>query len=881
MSSQQLLFNPMTGLFDLVTKPEATVEELTERVGTLEAKYVRTTRFTEVESGTSGQATVAFGSTIILDDFSGGIDALVTAFANGAPEHTHVYTAQGELITTSFDSLGNYSLSGVPATYPVAVVYRVRTPLIDFDDTDPDIDGGNELEESKWVRRNITAANSPFSPESVNGVIYAVDLTGGSVILNLPAVNTSIEGHECYVYIERAGTGNYLDVVCNGAQTIRGATSHRLTTVRDGFMLVAHTYLTDHWDAPDWAKPIKGDTQIEGLTIEGPIQSATIAEVIQEIGHSMAETGRCGITQWEGSGAYWSWTPGDPGTFTLLRPGEGYLRYKEVNWLALQTLSLTYGESVYAYIDADGVLQKSTSNTDEDRRNRINLLFIQNDINGEFVVVRNDHSFYLDTGARSWIDAGFGTVITSAPGAANISRYTTGTGGATTDRMINISAGTLIDADIVESWPAVTTGASVNHTYRTAGGAFARDSFSQQFPMKYNLNGVPTALNNGQFGVFRLFLTKSSRNDSPPQFISEMHTAVFGNATAAQTAIASGTISNFGAFNNDLAQVGYVTVAMNSSGGYVSATQIEKTTFRQTTGGTGVGSTAANVVTSTTTFDKLLSATDTTVQQALETIDEQAVSLAGVQTLTGAKTFAANADAFTSQVILSNTSIGTSSGICQELADGADKLKLCLGNAENTTFDGLYVRNTYAGVIAEGARDLIFGAPASRVINFRIGNIQMGRFHQGAGSTPRFGIGTATPEASLQTHNPNFAVAAAKLTNGYTGANATDGVDLIIGTDKSAKLWLWEDAFMAFATNNTERIRILSTGQVGIGNTAPKSLLHVSGGVQIGDDTADASADKVGCLRYRADATNSYVDMCMQTGSTTYEWVNIKTNTWS
>ena len=46
------------------------------------------------------------------------------------------------------------------------------------------------------------------------------------------------------------------------------------------------------------------------------------------------------------------------------------------------------------------------------------------------------------------------------------------------------------------------------------------------------------------------------------------------------------------------------------------------------------------------------------------------------------------------------------------------------------------------------------------------------------------------------------------------------------------------------------------------------------------DDTATASADKVGTQRYREDSNNSYVDMCMKTGASTYEWVNIVQNNW-
>jgi len=69
-------------------------------------------------------------------------------------------------------------------------------------------------------------------------------------------------------------------------------------------------------------------------------------------------------------------------------------------------------------------------------------------------------------------------------------------------------------------------------------------------------------------------------------------------------------------------------------------------------------------------------------------------------------------------------------------------------------------------------------------------------------------------------------------------------------------------------------------GNVGIGTTTPTSTLQVNGGVQVADDSDIASANKVGTLRYRADVNNSYVDMCMQTGASTYEWINIVQNNW-
>jgi hypothetical protein len=80
--------------------------------------------------------------------------------------------------------------------------------------------------------------------------------------------------------------------------------------------------------------------------------------------------------------------------------------------------------------------------------------------------------------------------------------------------------------------------------------------------------------------------------------------------------------------------------------------------------------------------------------------------------------------------------------------------------------------------------------------------------------------------------------------------------------------------------NNSTLMRVDGGGNVGIGTILPQSKLQVAGGIQMADDTATASAAKVGTLKYRVSGNNSYVDMCMQTGAATYEWVNIVQNNW-
>ena len=99
-------------------------------------------------------------------------------------------------------------------------------------------------------------------------------------------------------------------------------------------------------------------------------------------------------------------------------------------------------------------------------------------------------------------------------------------------------------------------------------------------------------------------------------------------------------------------------------------------------------------------------------------------------------------------------------------------------------------------------------------------------------------------------------------------------------TESSIKLPITGNNNFAIKTLGSDRMVINSSGNVGINTTSPSSKLQVNGAVQVANDTDTASASKVGALRYRTSGNNSYVDMCMQTGASTYAWVNIVQNSW-
>ena len=162
--------------------------------------------------------------------------------------------------------------------------------------------------------------------------------------------------------------------------------------------------------------------------------------------------------------------------------------------------------------------------------------------------------------------------------------------------------------------------------------------------------------------------------------------------------------------------------------------------------------------------------------------------------------------------------------------------------------------------------------------------------------TGNVGIGVAVPSAKLELTQAAGSVAMNILNTGESAFRLSTTVQNTSANSIVFKQGLYHNStenatiayyrgggttggFLTFQTSNgSEKMRIASNGKVGIGTTFPKSQLQVAGGIQMADDTTTASADKVGTLRYYDDANNSYVDMCMKTGSTTYAWINIVQN---
>ena len=149
----------------------------------------------------------------------------------------------------------------------------------------------------------------------------------------------------------------------------------------------------------------------------------------------------------------------------------------------------------------------------------------------------------------------------------------------------------------------------------------------------------------------------------------------------------------------------------------------------------------------------------------------------------------------------------------------------------------------------------------------------------------KVGIGTTSPNATLDIENSTGVTVDINSSSGDGQFRFQDNgvTKWSIGRDNTQQ----DFVISSSAGLNTDPVVVLnhSTENVGIGTTTPGAKLEVAGGVKVANDTDSASANKEGTLRYRlapsSPKSQSMVDMCMQTGPSSYAWVNIVTNTWS
>jgi len=96
-------------------------------------------------------------------------------------------------------------------------------------------------------------------------------------------------------------------------------------------------------------------------------------------------------------------------------------------------------------------------------------------------------------------------------------------------------------------------------------------------------------------------------------------------------------------------------------------------------------------------------------------------------------------------------------------------------------------------------------------------------FYEDTGTTPKFfwdasaeslGIGTSSPQNLLHINKSDSLASAMQFTNSTTGATSSDGVFVGLGSGEQGYFWNYEANDLILGTNNTERMRIDSSGNV-------------------------------------------------------------------
>ena len=167
---------------------------------------------------------------------------------------------------------------------------------------------------------------------------------------------------------------------------------------------------------------------------------------------------------------------------------------------------------------------------------------------------------------------------------------------------------------------------------------------------------------------------------------------------------------------------------------------------------------------------------------------------------------------------------------------------------------------TAAGYIGS-ANQLITAEPSSNFAIRAENNLLFSIFNSEKmriDSSGNVGIGTTSPRRHFHVHNPATATTGLMLTNANTGeANDSQGFQLKVGADSHAEISQMENSHIGIFTNATERMRIDSSGKVGIGTSSPTRTLTVQGDMNLASGSKIESDSSGGTLQIQGGSTYS------------------------
>jgi hypothetical protein len=127
----------MSVIYDYILK-KLRLSDSDPRVDILANNEIKVTYYQQI-SAAAGTVAIPAGATIVLDDKAEGADAYVVTIVGGKPSEVFPEDSLGvEVDVASFDALGNYVLTGTPSSYPVALVFTIKTTALNWSNIDLD-----------------------------------------------------------------------------------------------------------------------------------------------------------------------------------------------------------------------------------------------------------------------------------------------------------------------------------------------------------------------------------------------------------------------------------------------------------------------------------------------------------------------------------------------------------------------------------------------------------------------------------------------------------------------------------------------------------------------------------------------------------------------
>ena len=183
---------------------------LEARVEYLEDNTYKITYFAEI-NGTTGTITKPTNSTILTDQFFGGVDAYVSTIQNGQPTGIFPQTAGGVAVdVTSFNAAGDFVLNGTPSAYPVALIYKLSIAAVNYQNLTIanvlDLEDTNAAKQTGWgANRVIFADANGVLTEDADFTFVSDNLNVGTSVTTPLVIGGSAVGSQL---IHKSTTGN-------------------------------------------------------------------------------------------------------------------------------------------------------------------------------------------------------------------------------------------------------------------------------------------------------------------------------------------------------------------------------------------------------------------------------------------------------------------------------------------------------------------------------------------------------------------------------------------------------------------------------------------------------------------------------------------------